>query len=82
MKPALTCFYVLLLMFSIKTFMRNSDWRDTESISLSALYVNPDNAKVYFSMGNVLAQQVKSLITISVTLTLFKVVIVINSNAP
>lgn len=46
-------------MFSLKTVIRNSEWKDTESLALSALYSNPSNAKVHFTLGNVLAQQVR-----------------------
>ena len=49
---------LLLLTFSAKTLKRNSEWQNTESIAQSSLKVNPGNAKLHMSMGNVLAQQV------------------------
>ena len=45
-------------MFSLKTILRNKEWKDTESLALSGIIVNPLNAKIYATMGNVLAQKV------------------------
>ena len=49
----------LLLIFSVKTVLRNAEWSTTGRITQSALVVNPGNAKVQMSMGNELAQQVR-----------------------
>ena len=50
---------LLLFLFSVKTLDRNREWHDTHSLATSALSTNPANAKVHFTMGNVLAQQVR-----------------------
>lgn len=59
-KPLMALFFAILFMFSAKTVARNWEWRDTESLAISGLKVNPGNAKVHFTMGNVLAQQVRA----------------------
>ena len=41
-----------------KTLMRNFDWWNTQALAESALPVNPGNAKVFVTVGNVYAQQV------------------------
>ena len=52
----------LLLTFSAKTVKRNFEWHSTQRIAQSALAVNPGNAKLHMSMGNVLAQQVRIML--------------------
>jgi len=41
-----------------KTVTRNFDWWNTQVLAESALLVNPGNAKVFVTIGNVYAQQV------------------------
>ncbi len=53
---ALAC---VLLAFSVKTFVRNGEWVDTQTLAESGLKVNPSNPKVHMTFGNVLAQQVR-----------------------
>eukprot|EP00118_Oscarella_pearsei_P008648 m.45784 g.45784 ORF g.45784 m.45784 type:complete len:778 (+) comp33634_c0_seq6:121-2454(+) len=50
-------FYILLLLFSLKTVQRNSEWLDTQSLAKAGIRVNPGNAKVHLTLGNVLAQK-------------------------
>ena len=50
--------YLLLLLYSTKTLMRNYEWSNTQQLVEAALRVNPQNAKVLVAMGNILAQQV------------------------
>ena len=52
------CVSVIMMTYSCKTLHRNAEWSNTESLAVSALYTNPSNAKVYFTMANVLAEQV------------------------
>lgn len=51
--------YGLLTLFAIKTLSRNAEWKNTESLASSGLKVNPGNAKIYLTMGNVLARKVR-----------------------
>ena len=50
--------YFVLIMFSIKTVVRNTDWWDTEYLAQAGMKTNPLNAKMFMTMGNVLAQKV------------------------
>ena len=50
--------YFLLVMFAIKTALRNTDWWDTEYLAQAGMKTNPSNAKMFMTMGNVLAQKV------------------------
>lgn len=56
--PAATTAYFILIMFSIKTLMRNTEWWDTEYLAQAGMRTNPLNAKMFMTMGNVLAQKV------------------------
>jgi hypothetical protein len=47
----------LLFVFSTKTIYRNFDWTSTESLAIAGLEVNPNNAKIHLTMGNVLANK-------------------------
>ncbi|XP_065886596.1 protein O-mannosyl-transferase TMTC4-like isoform X2 [Dysidea avara] len=55
--PAATAVYFVLIMFSIKTVVRNTDWWDTEYLAQAGMKTNPLNAKMFMTMGNVLAQK-------------------------
>lgn len=46
--------YFLLLSHSVKTIARNCDWADEQSIFLSGLTVNKNNAKLYNNVGHAL----------------------------
>lgn len=50
--------YSLLLLFSFKTVHRNSQWQNKETLARSGLKVNPMNAKIHVTLGNVLASRV------------------------
>ena len=52
--------YGLLSLFAVKTLNRNAEWKDTEGIAASGLKMNPGNAKIYLTMGNMLAQKVRN----------------------
>ena len=56
--PATTAAYFILIMFSIKTLIRNTEWWDTEYLAQAGMRTNPLNAKMFMTMGNVLAQKV------------------------
>ncbi|XP_018394769.1 PREDICTED: transmembrane and TPR repeat-containing protein CG4341-like isoform X1 [Cyphomyrmex costatus] len=46
---------ILIGMLSAKTLVRNTDWRDEESLYRSALHVNPP--KAYGNLGSILSEQ-------------------------
>ncbi len=48
----------LLLMLSLKSFVRNNEWKDSESLALAGMRTNPLNAKMYATMGNTLVEKV------------------------
>lgn len=50
---------LLILIHSMKTISRNSDWRNEESIFLSGIKVNTRNAKLYNNVGHALESQKK-----------------------
>lgn len=56
--PAAGLAYFVLLMFAVKTTVRNVEWWDTEYLAESGMKTNPLNAKMFMTMGNVLAQKV------------------------
>ena len=49
----------VLVLFILKTFHRNAEWKDNETLSKAGLKVNPTNAKIYMTMGNALAKKVR-----------------------
>uniref|UniRef100_A0A3P8UUS5 dolichyl-phosphate-mannose--protein mannosyltransferase n=1 Tax=Cynoglossus semilaevis TaxID=244447 RepID=A0A3P8UUS5_CYNSE len=51
------CCTVLVLLFSVKTVLRNRDWQNEEMLYKSGIYVNP--AKAWGNLGNVLKSQGK-----------------------
>lgn len=54
----MTFVYSLLLLFAFKTVHRNSEWQNKETLARSGLKVNPMNAKIHVTLGNVLASRV------------------------
>lgn len=56
--PVASVAYFVLLMFAVKTVVRNTEWWDTEFLAEAGMKTNPLNAKMYMTMGNVLAQKV------------------------
>ena len=56
--PGWIIVYSLLLMFVLKTVHRNSEWQTKERLARSGLKVNPTNAKIHVTLGNVLANKV------------------------
>ncbi|XP_076025641.1 protein O-mannosyl-transferase TMTC2 [Genypterus blacodes] len=51
------CSAVLILLFGVKTMLRNQDWQNEEMLYKSGIYVNP--AKAWGNLGNVLKSQGK-----------------------
>ncbi|TKS73165.1 Transmembrane and TPR repeat-containing protein 2 [Collichthys lucidus] len=51
------CSAALVLLFSVKTVLRNQDWQNEEMLYKSGIYVNP--AKAWGNLGNVLKSQGK-----------------------
>uniref|UniRef100_H3CTQ1 Transmembrane O-mannosyltransferase targeting cadherins 2 n=1 Tax=Tetraodon nigroviridis TaxID=99883 RepID=H3CTQ1_TETNG len=52
------CAAVLVLLFSIKTVLRNRDWQNEEMLYKSGIYVNPaKNQTAWGNLGNVLKSQ-------------------------
>uniref|UniRef100_A0A667Z9D9 dolichyl-phosphate-mannose--protein mannosyltransferase n=1 Tax=Myripristis murdjan TaxID=586833 RepID=A0A667Z9D9_9TELE len=51
------CSAALVLLFSVKTVLRNQDWHNEEMLYKSGIYVNP--AKAWGNLGNVLKNQGK-----------------------
>lgn len=51
------CSAALVLLFSVKTVLRNRDWESEEMLYKSGIYVNP--AKAWGNLGNVLKSQSK-----------------------
>ncbi|XP_062246339.1 protein O-mannosyl-transferase TMTC2 [Platichthys flesus] len=49
------CSAALVLLFGVKTVMRNRDWQNEEMLYRSGIYVNP--AKAWGNLGNVLKSQ-------------------------
>lgn len=56
--PGWIIVFSLLLMFVLKTVHRNSEWQTKERLARSGLKVNPTNAKIHVTLGNVLANKV------------------------
>ena len=51
--------YALLFTFVFKVIHRNSEWTTKERLARSGLKVNPRNAKIHVTLGNVLARKVR-----------------------
>ncbi|CAL8355402.1 unnamed protein product [Lota lota] len=51
------CSAALVLLFGVRTVLRNQDWRNEEMLYRSGIYVNP--AKAWGNLGNVLKNQGK-----------------------
>ncbi|XP_068595595.1 protein O-mannosyl-transferase TMTC2 [Brachionichthys hirsutus] len=51
------CSAALVVLFSVKTVLRNRDWQNEEMLYKSGIYVNP--AKAWGNLGNVLKSQDK-----------------------
>ncbi|XP_050929487.1 protein O-mannosyl-transferase TMTC2 isoform X1 [Lates calcarifer] len=51
------CSAALVLLFGVKTVLRNQDWQNEEMLYKSGIYVNP--AKAWGNLGNVLKSQGK-----------------------
>ncbi|XP_041694078.1 protein O-mannosyl-transferase TMTC2 [Coregonus clupeaformis] len=51
------CSVALVLLFGVKTVLRNQDWQNEEMLYKSGIYVNP--AKAWGNLGNVLKNQGK-----------------------
>ena len=51
--------YALLFTFVFKVVHRNSEWTTKERLARSGLKVNPRNAKIHVTLGNVLARKVR-----------------------
>ena len=49
----------LLLVLSLKTVHRNTEWLNTQTLAEAGLKDNPQNAKIHLTMANALAQKVK-----------------------
>lgn len=49
--PAVSPAIAVVLLFSILTIRRNSDWRDTESLFERTLFVNPANVDAHLAIG-------------------------------
>ena len=58
--PTTSLAYFVLFMFAIKTVVRNTEWWDTKYLAEAGMKTNPLNAKMFMTMGNVLAQKVRS----------------------
>ena len=56
--PAAGLVYFVLVVFAIKTVARNIEWWDTRYLAEAGMKNNPLNAKMFMTMGNVLAQKV------------------------
>ncbi|XP_013776263.2 transmembrane and TPR repeat-containing protein 2-like isoform X1 [Limulus polyphemus] len=57
-RKALICTMVILLvLFSVRTFRRNLDWRTEESLYRSGIHINPP--KAYGNLANILSAQGK-----------------------
>ena len=50
---------LVVVGFSVKTVLRNAEWTNTETLGMAAVPVNPGNAKVLMTLGNIYAQQVR-----------------------
>ncbi|TKR61255.1 hypothetical protein L596_028388 [Steinernema carpocapsae] len=48
-------FYVILVLFALRSVARNDDWNDEERLYRSAVEINP--AKAFSNLGNVLTQK-------------------------
>lgn len=59
--PGASLAYFVLVMFAIKTVVRNTEWWDTEYLARAGMKTNPLNAKMFMTMGNVLAQKVSDI---------------------
>lgn len=48
---------LLILVHTMKTYMRNFDWKDEYSVFMSGLKVNQRNAKLFNNVGHALENQ-------------------------
>ena len=59
------CLYLSLFLFvllhSVQTIRRNSDWYSEETLALSGVKINPTNAKLVLAVGNEFAQKGMSI---------------------
>ncbi|KAK6740303.1 hypothetical protein RB195_008646 [Necator americanus] len=55
--PAISLAFVILLLYGARTYGRNMDWKDEESLYKSALELNPP--KAYSNLGRVYAGQMR-----------------------
>lgn len=51
------CFYMLLLIFCLRTIERNMNWLNEEKLFSSALKVCPMNAKVHYNIAKIAADK-------------------------
>ena len=49
--------FLLVMLHSTQTVRRNSEWYSDETMALSGIKINPNNAKLFLSVGNDLAQK-------------------------
>jgi hypothetical protein len=49
----LTVVFLIIFLFGLRSFLRTFDWRNDESLWLSAQAATPNNYKVYNELGNV-----------------------------
>ncbi|ETN72038.1 tetratricopeptide repeat protein, partial [Necator americanus] len=55
--PAISLAFLILLLYGARTYGRNMDWKDEESLYKSALELNPP--KAYSNLGRVYAGQMR-----------------------
>lgn len=68
--PAAGLAYFVLILFAAKTVVRNTEWSDTEYLAEAGMKINPLNAKMFMTMGNVLAQKVRNVSSCDVSIVL------------
>lgn len=56
-KIVLQLIFIILIVFSVRSFIRTFDWRSDETLWSSALATAPNNYKVYAELGNVYYQK-------------------------
>lgn len=62
--------FLLLLVLSLKTILRNEEWKNTGTLAVSGLRTNPMNPKIYVTMANTLVEKVTTYMYMYILMTL------------
>jgi len=58
-KPFIYSFFIILVLFSFRTIIRNNDWKNDVSLIDSGILTSPNSARTHMNMGNVYVEKFK-----------------------